>query len=97
VRPAKANCTVVETGKLIPRLRETRKRRDATGTDEARVLVRRRENGRSRSDASRVTVPGEPQGESVTWTLAEEDTAVSADARGGDSEARTVRESCSAF
>jgi len=40
----------------IPRLRGARKRVDAPGTDEARVLVRRRENGRSRSDASRVTM-----------------------------------------
>jgi hypothetical protein len=50
----------------IPRLRETRKRPDVPGTDEARVLVRRRENGRSRSDASRVTGYGKPQGESAT-------------------------------
>jgi len=81
----------------FPCLRETRKRCDAAGTDEARVLVRRRENGRSRSDASRVTVIGESQGKSKIGALAEEDTAVSADARGGDSEAKTVRESRVAF
>jgi len=51
---------------VFPRLRETRKRPDAPGTDEAWVLVRRRENGRSRSDASRVTGYGKPQGESAT-------------------------------
>jgi len=50
----------------IPRLRKTRKRPDVPGTDEARVLVRRRENGRSRSDASRVTGYGKPQGEPAT-------------------------------
>jgi hypothetical protein len=40
---------------------------------------------------------GKSQGDSETRALAEEDTVASADARGGDSEVRTVRESSGAF
>jgi hypothetical protein len=93
VRPAEANCTVVETGNYFPGCARRESVLTQSGTDEAWVLVRRRENGRSRSDASRVTASGKPQGRSETGALAEEDTVIRADARGGNSEVRTVRES----
>jgi len=96
VRPAEANCTVVETGKSFPdcaRRESVLTHREPTRHGYSYVDVRMAEVGpthrasRGRQAARRVG----------NGALATEGSVRRADALGGDSKARTVRESCSAF
>jgi len=63
VQPTEANRPERETGDLLDRAGA--QAHDASRADEARVLVRRTWDGRSRSDASRVALHEEPQGKSA--------------------------------
>jgi len=103
VRPAEANRTDVRQA-ISPACAGAHPH-DAPGTNEARVLVRRREKAEVgpthpvswHSAIGDGTSPAQPEpGQNVNErgarTLAEEASARRADARSGDSEARTVRE-----
>jgi hypothetical protein len=89
VRPAEANRAVVK--QAISPVTPARKRRTAPGTDEVRVLVRRRETADiGPTHRARVSVRGAARPIDGA-ALAEELSAMRADARGGGSEVRTVR------